>query len=246
MAAALYPVAKSQFFDNNGNPLSLGTVEITYTTTANPAPTYTDSIKSAQNEAIIHLSAAGKADIYLDPGSYNIVTKDADGVMVDTTYNYIVEAQASGTPGAGNVPIGGIIMYNGLLADIPTDWQLCNGTNGTPDLTGKFIRGTILQSEIGDEGGSDDAVVVEHTHTINHIHKDDGKHLHEIYYATNGAQGSAQETIEPAGNGSLSTFMDEGGEHKHDYTGDSGSAGVTGNKANLPTYYTLAYIQRIA
>jgi hypothetical protein len=36
-------------------------------------------------------------------------------------------------------PIGGIIMWSGALVDIPAGWQLCDGTNGTPDLQNRFI-----------------------------------------------------------------------------------------------------------
>src|SRR5690606_15095281 len=32
-------------------------------------------------------------------------------------------------------------LYSGSIANIPTGWQLCDGTNGTPDLRGKFIVG---------------------------------------------------------------------------------------------------------
>lgn len=38
-----------------------------------------------------------------------------------------------------NVPSGGIIMWSGTIASIPTGWSLCDGSNGTPDLTDKFI-----------------------------------------------------------------------------------------------------------
>ncbi len=37
------------------------------------------------------------------------------------------------------MPTGGIIMWSGTVATIPTGWALCDGTNGTPNLTGKFI-----------------------------------------------------------------------------------------------------------
>ena len=50
-----------------------------------------------------------------------------------------------GTP-AGGVPIGGIIMWSGTVASIPADWQLCDGTNGTPDLRDKFIVGAKQDS----------------------------------------------------------------------------------------------------
>lgn len=41
----------------------------------------------------------------------------------------------------GTVPIGGIIMWSGSIASIPSGYQLCNGTNGTPDLRNRFIVG---------------------------------------------------------------------------------------------------------
>ena len=40
------------------------------------------------------------------------------------------------------LPRGMIMMWNSTAATIPTGWQLCNGTNGTPDLRGKFIIGS--------------------------------------------------------------------------------------------------------
>jgi microcystin-dependent protein len=41
----------------------------------------------------------------------------------------------------GVVPPGGIIMWSGSIASIPSGWALCNGTNGTPDLRDRFIVG---------------------------------------------------------------------------------------------------------
>lgn len=49
-------------------------------------------------------------------------------------------------------------MYCGSIEDIPAGWQLCDGTNGTPDLRGRFIVGydSLYSdiSEIGNTGGS--------------------------------------------------------------------------------------------
>jgi hypothetical protein len=33
------------------------------------------------------------------------------------------------------VPPGGIIMWSGAIDDIPVGWALCDGSNGTPDLS---------------------------------------------------------------------------------------------------------------
>jgi microcystin-dependent protein len=43
--------------------------------------------------------------------------------------------------GYGTIPIGVIVMWSGTIANIPTGWALCNGSNGTPNLTNKFIVG---------------------------------------------------------------------------------------------------------
>jgi len=43
--------------------------------------------------------------------------------------------------GNGIVPVGGIIMWSGTIANIPTGWALCNGSNSTPDLRNRFIVG---------------------------------------------------------------------------------------------------------
>ncbi len=38
-------------------------------------------------------------------------------------------------------PRGMILMWSGSITEIPRGWALCDGTNGTPDLRGKFIQG---------------------------------------------------------------------------------------------------------
>ncbi len=177
MIAQLLFAAKSQFFDNNGDVMTLGSVDITYSLTAEPAPTYKDSAKTILNDTPIQLTAAGKADIYLDAGSYNIVTRNREGVVVDTTNNYVVSDHAQINIG-GDTPIGGIIMYAGLIVNIPVGWHLCDGSGGTPPLQDRFIKGTVYQDDIGDEGGSSDAIVTAHTHWIDHTHE--YPHTHEV------------------------------------------------------------------
>lgn len=39
------------------------------------------------------------------------------------------------------VPAGVVVMWSGAVGSIPTGWALCDGTNGTPDLRGRFIVG---------------------------------------------------------------------------------------------------------
>lgn len=49
---------------------------------------------------------------------------------------------------------GMIVPYYGVLADIPIGWALCDGTNGTPDLRGKFVLGGGGDYTLGATGGS--------------------------------------------------------------------------------------------
>ena len=44
-----------------------------------------------------------------------------------------------------------IVMWSGLLSNVPDGWSVCDGTNGTPDLRNKFVRGANV--EVGLEGG---------------------------------------------------------------------------------------------
>jgi hypothetical protein len=50
------------------------------------------------------------------------------------------------------VPSGIICMWSGTLATIPTGWALCDGDNGTPDLTAKFVQGVATSAT--DPGGT--------------------------------------------------------------------------------------------
>jgi microcystin-dependent protein len=53
------------------------------------------------------------------------------------------------------VPTGAITLWSGSNASIPTGWQLCNGTNGTPDLRNRFIVGSGADYATGNNGGAD-------------------------------------------------------------------------------------------
>lgn len=54
----------------------------------------------------------------------------------------------------GFIPSGGIIMWSGSIASIPTGWYLCDGTNSTPDLRNRFIVGAGSTYAVADTGGS--------------------------------------------------------------------------------------------
>lgn len=133
------------------------------------------------------------------------------------------------------VPIGAIFMWGGLIADIPVGYALCDGTGGTPNLKDRFIIGAGGVYATGSTGGSKDAVVISHTHTLT-----DTGHTHSLpmsppFPGTGGNTGSG---LVSAGSG---------------YTSGSATTGITinttgesGTDKNLPPYYALAFIQRVS
>lgn len=72
------------------------------------------------------------------------------------------------------LPSGVILIWSGSAASIPAGWYLCNGLNGTPDLTDKFIVGAgSLTYDPGDTGGAS-------THTHANSMDPAGGHTHVI------------------------------------------------------------------
>ena len=132
-------------------------------------------------------------------------------------------------------PSGGIIMWSGSIASIPSGWLLCDGTNSTPNLRDKFVVGAGSTYAVAATGGSADAIVVSHTHTATVT---DPGHAHGIPAAT----GSAGSSYFAKGDNSIGTQSVNSAS-----TGISvsnASAGASGTGANLPPYYALAYIMK--
>jgi len=51
------------------------------------------------------------------------------------------------------MPRGVILMWNRTV--VPEGWAICDGTNGTPDLKQRFVRGTTDPKETGNTAGND-------------------------------------------------------------------------------------------
>ena len=69
----------------------------------------------------------------------------------DTLPRFTLEVPLSSQ--SGIPPVGTILAYVGDLNKIPTNWHLCDGTNGTPNLTGRFLEGTTASIKQFKEAG---------------------------------------------------------------------------------------------
>lgn len=52
-------------------------------------------------------------------------------------------------------PKGIILAWYAKAGVFPGGWAVCDGTNGTPDLRGRFLMGVSDMADVGKPGGSD-------------------------------------------------------------------------------------------
>jgi hypothetical protein len=145
------------------------------------------------------------------------------------------------------VPAGTILAWWGSLEDIPANWLLCDGQNGTPDLRERFIVGAGLSRQPHEVGEAD-----THTHTIKRLQGSfpttrEGWHTHGMpgkYYGR-GFGGGKYTGIDTRGNFTINEQTQGAGIHSH--TVDIAFESFT-SKENVggvkPPWYALCYIMK--
>lgn len=167
------------------------------------------------------------------------------------------------------IAAGIIVVWSGSIASIPVSYQLCNGTNSTPDLRNRFIIGAGTTYTVNAIGGT-----TSHSHFINgvsssvslsvdqmpyhnHVLTDPG-HEHGLlngsslfrssaqayYTGADGAECSSLSThtlIKTTNIGSGVTIAPAGANASHNHNVNLPTDGVN----NLPPYYALAYIMKV-
>ena len=245
MAVNLSPIGNGfQFFTTTGIPLAGGKIYTYQAGSSTPLATYTDNTGATANANPIVLGTDGRpsSEIWLTYGyNYKFILKTADDTTIqtyDNLYGIIGTQSATGA----TIPAGLISMWSGSIGSIPSGWYLCDGSNGTPNLTDRFIVGAGTTYAVNATGGATTVSLAStnlpaHTHTATVT---DPGHFHT--YSTpaspgatgTGGLGSAATTNTSTVTTGITVAVSGGG-----------SGGASGTAFSiLPTYYALAYIQK--
>jgi microcystin-dependent protein len=145
---------------------------------------------------------------------------------VTNNANVAGSVTASNFVGYGTIPIGGIIMWSGT--NVPAGWALCDGTKGTPNLSGRFVLSGPL-TQVKATGGAANVTLAVANLPL---------HTHTMAFSTVGYSASYNSSSETTGapyNGRNSGTQ----WRTSDGTGSGSAFSI------LPPYYVLAYIMRI-
>lgn len=138
-------------------------------------------------------------------------------------------------------PVGTIQIWSGLLSDIPQRWTLCDGTQGTPNLIAKFVKGSPPATDSGATGGQDQ-VILTTNELPSHSHSVSGStsHSHQV------------NITNPPGAGPFKGGFQEGNQDSGSFTWDQDTSGITiqatgsnQQHENRPQFFEIAYIMRI-
>lgn len=159
------------------------------------------------------------------------------------------------------VPSGGIIMWSGSVLSIPTGFNLCDGSNGSPDLRNKFIVGAGSTYAVGATGGttSTDLTGVSTSSVGDHYHAmgsgsgtSTGTQATSIGAAVVASSSSSTSITVTPGNCYVGATYAADTTTTTSTTGPSltGNAGghshtLSGTLTTIPPYYALCYIMKL-
>jgi len=246
MAVNLSPIGNGfQFFTTTGIPLNGGYIYTYQAGSTTPATTYSDNAGTIVNTNPIQLGTDGRpqVEIWLTYGiNYKFVLADSSNNVIQTYDNLYGIIGVQGSSGT-TIPSGLITMWSGSIGSIPSGWNLCDGSNGTPNLLDRFIVAAGSSYAVNGTGGATTASLVtanmpSHTHTATSTVTDPG-HVH--------SNGVANYT-NPAGSGGGSA---SGGASNTGsaVTGITVATTITAAGSGtsfsiLNPYYALAFIQK--
>lgn len=166
---------------------------------------------------------------YLNQVQFRQSTPTGSIIMLNSSTSKLFGYDINNTGGTGGTLGIGVGWYNGFA--------LCNGNNGTDNLTDKFIKGTATAGNLKNTGGQA-TINLEHNHKTIRTGADDGTadgyDASGVLAAMFSPQGVSTTTLDATV--SKNAFQDR------DFYSDK-QLSTTQNIE--PPYYTLYYMQRI-
>lgn len=162
------------------------------------------------------------------------------------------------------MPVGTILLWSGSLGSIPTNWHLCDGTTGTPNLMDRFVVGAGNSYSVAQTGGSAtsststtnngshshggssaDSHVLTQTEIPSHNHSWGLTHITGTTATSFADGGDNAVYMNPTGASTGATGG--GGGHTHTLTlVPDGTHNHTVVTSTIPPYYALAYIMKVS
>lgn len=138
-------------------------------------------------------------------------------------FHEVIFIKPDGT--AVGLPDGAIALF--ADGDLPTNWDVCDGLNSTPDLVDKYLRGASTDADAGTTGGA-----ITHTHDVSHSHGS-VSHQHQASPSAVGVSSDGDRirnsNLNGAGaavdrNHKHTVYLNSASETPSTYTGTAGSA----------------------
>ena len=206
-----------------------------------PVSSFAQDVRTARNDfsvvgqATFEKKVVAKSDLSVEGTASVKGLAVSDGMTVsgnvtitgdfalDKTANLLVD-------GAPLLPSGIIVMWSGMATNVPPGWCLCNGSNGTPDLTDRFIVGAGHKYGVKETGGAESVAL-----TLEEM----PKHTHKYNFKAYDLAASWQ-------NNAYFYAVSKGENWKSAYTEAAGgeSGGETRAHENRPPYYALCFIMK--
>ena len=111
---------------------------------------YTVTVDPADADPVTHTDLDTLAVTVTGPANG---TAHTVSVVADNAAGTSTAATATGTPQLA-IAAGTVVVWTGDPGQVPDGWQLADGSDGTPDLAGRFLVGAGGDYTVGDVGGA--------------------------------------------------------------------------------------------